>query len=89
MNHPPYCPCTNCKDEERQRIREAQRLVARQSRAGHRNWRIQLRVKRLQRLGWTVLAISLSAIIAAYLVLTITAPDAIDSLMEEWARLFN
>ena len=89
MNHPPYCPCTNCKDEERQRIREAQRLVARQSRAGHRNYRSQLRVKRPQRLAWAILTISLSAIIAAYLILTITAPDAIDSLMEQWAQLFN
>ena len=40
-------------------------------------------------LPWTIVALTLATLIAAYLILTITAPNAIDSLMEEWARLFD
>ena len=38
---------------------------------------------------WTGLGITLFSIIAAYLALTVIAPAYIDSLMQEWARLFN
>lgn len=37
----------------------------------------------------TIVALALATLIAVYLILTITAPDTIDNLMEEWARLFN
>ena len=39
--------------------------------------------------AWGVSAIALLSIIATYLVLTVTAPGEIDSMMEEWAKLFN
>ena len=40
-------------------------------------------------LPWTIVALTLATLIAVYLILTITAPDAIDSMMQEWTRLFN
>ena len=39
--------------------------------------------------SWAIAVLALVTLVAAYLILTSTAPEAIDSLMEEWARLFN
>ena len=40
-------------------------------------------------LSWLIAVLALATLIAAYLILTIAVPDTMDSLMEEWARLFD
>lgn len=45
--------------------------------------------KRKSPLGWVAISIVLVLIIVAYLIATVTGPNTIDALMEEWARLFN
>ena len=40
-------------------------------------------------LSWTIFASALVTLIIAYLILTVTAPESIESLMQEWARLFD
>ncbi len=83
------------QEEQRQREREDEELAreaARRQRTAnsrYQAYQAQLRTKRIQELAWALLAVTFSTLIVAYLILTITAPDDIDSLMEEWAAYFN
>ncbi len=86
--HPAYCTCVKCQTRAHQRPQPARKprperpTVQRPSRQYETPRRKHSR-------AWGFLAIALLSTIAAYLVLTVTAPSAIDSLMQEWARLFN
>ena len=40
-------------------------------------------------LHWVATSIVLVSIIIAYLILTVQTPEAVDSLMDEWAKLFD
>ena len=92
--HPPYCTCAKCELANTRRT--APRSV-RTTNAGFPQERNTVRrpatrypsPRRKQSGVWAVLAVTLLALIAAYLILTVAAPDAIDALMTEWADLFD
>lgn len=84
---------TQAEAQRRERAREAERRRQEEARqrAVHDAEMIMREAARRRQHSpvWSVLAIALSSIIAAYLILTVTAPDATDSLMQEWANLFS
>ena len=72
------------------RRQEAERIWQNEEEQRSRHWTLRVRSKqRKHSRAWTNLGITLLSIIAAYLALTVIAPAEIDSMMQEWARLFN
>ena len=72
------------------RRQEAERIWQNEEQQRSRHWTLRVRSnQRRHSSGWTNVGITLLSIIAAYLALTVIAPAEIDSMMQEWARLFN
>ena len=94
-NHPAFCTCVKCESRAAER-RKTQRTTSRMhepappQRPAIRQpvQQYDLPIRKRSRV-WPVSTIALLTIVVAYLVLTITAPEAIDSLMQKWARMFK
>ena len=100
-NHPPYCTCVNCarrRNTDRSRpppvgatteYLEHLRAEAENAQVLSQQIRRREKTHRNRRIRWSILAVSLLSLIVAYLVLTVTAPDAVEELMEVWTHLFD
>ena len=79
------------EEARRQSVREAERLIQDAERRKRSRPSMQ-RVQHMRKSGslpWSLLAIALATLIAVHLVLAVQSPDAVDNVMNNWARLFD
>ncbi len=103
--HPAYCTCVRCNRTGSSthpnrpprhhppgaftEVFEHQRAEEHRQREVSERLAHEKRIRRIRSILWTLTAFALISLIVTYLILTITAPDATDSLMKEWANLFS
>ena len=104
-NHPAYCTCVRCNRTggtthpnrpprhhppgaftevfEHQRAEEHRRREIRERLMREK------RIRRIRSILWTLTTFALISLIVTYLVLTVSSPSAVETLMASWAQLFD
>lgn len=86
--HPATCTCVSCQSKKNQRTQRIERPRSQRPTVTRPSPRSESTRRKPSR-AWGFLAIALLSMVVAYLAMTVTAPEAIDSLMAEWGRFFN
>ena len=103
--HPPYCTCVNCNraggatHPNRPRrhhppgafteILEHERAEEHRQREVRERLIREKQVRRIRSILWALIAFALLALIVTYLVLTVSSPSTVETLMDSWAQLFD